>query len=485
MPILGLVSTESLTRDTFWEANYRRKVFHQYPNGAMSIIGLLSLMKVEEVNSPEFYWWEERFKRQKTVTKTQGSSKGPFRLAADAVDGLDPFLPVIDTEFVLYVDSNTLIRVGHVIMIQGLTGNSATGVTMRCVVTESGTVNGSATTTKVKCRPISIPAAVAGVGFDNGATNENVSATVWVIGSAFAQGMVNTSGEVYYLPDKFTNYTQIFRTPFSFTRNALQVPTKFDETGQYREKAKQHSLYHMVEMERAFMFGERAIYVKGGSPVTAPPDPTNGTGLPEYKTGGILGWFLPQWEAADATYRGGTGAPAVTLDSDDDKRIIQNSLGTINEATWDTYLERVFRKTNNVTNERLCVCGSGALKTVNQMYRQLGTLPYKVPGQDAFGMRIVSHECPFGTIYYKTHPLFSEDYVSSTSASDGLWASMLFMDVHNLRYRPFVKADTFLRKGIQTPSMDGRVDEWMTEAGLEMKFPETFLFHKNILNYVP
>src|SRR5438093_583931 len=135
MAILGLVSTESMSQPTYWEANFRRKVFHQYPNGALSIIGLLSLMKSEEVSTPEFTWWEERFKVQRTITLTQGSSKGPFRLAADSVDGADPFLPVVDTEFMLYVADSSLFRVGHVVMLSGLTGNSLTGVTMRCVVT--------------------------------------------------------------------------------------------------------------------------------------------------------------------------------------------------------------------------------------------------------------------------------------------------------------------------------------------------------------
>ncbi len=464
MAILGLVSTESLTRDTYWEANFRRKVFHQYPNGALSIIGLLSLMKTEEVNSPEMYWWEERFRRQITTTAA-ANSLGPFRLAADAVDGLDPFLPVVNVEFMLYVADTSLFRVGHVIMIQGLQiGNNTLSLTMRCVVTAVSAA------TKLKVRPVSLPVGIS-TGFANG-NLENLNLNVQAIGSSFAQGMVNISGESYYLPDKFTNYTQIFRTPFSFTRNALLTPTKFDETGVYREKSKQHSLYHMVEMERAFLWGERAVYVKSGT-----TDNTTGAGLPEYKTGGILGWFLPKWEEADSAYRGGTGAAALTLDSDDDKRIITNAAGTINEASFDTYLERIFRKTNNVTNERLAVCGSGALKTLNSMYRQLGTLPYKVPGQDAFGMRIVSHECPFGTVYYKTHPLFSEDLSQ-------LWSSMLFCDIHNLRYRPFSKSDTFLRKQIQTPSMDGRMDEWLTEAGLELKFPESFTFMQNLNTYL-
>jgi hypothetical protein len=228
----------------------------------------------------------------------------------------------------------------------------------------------------------------------------------------------------------------------------------------------------MIEMERAVLFGEKALYVKSGT-----TDSTTGAGLPEYKTGGIVGWFLPQWEVVNSTYRGGSGASALTADSDDDKRIITNSGGTMNEATYDDYLERLFRKTNNVTNERFVVCGTGFLKVVNQMYRSLGTLNLQVPSQDTYGMRIVQHDCSFGTVYYKTHPLFSEDTALRKAA--------LFLDVHNMMYRPFTKSDTFLRTGIQTPSLDGRQDEWLTEYGLEFRFPESALFLQNVGSYVP
>ena len=470
MAILGLVSTESMSQPTYWEANFRRKVFHQYPNGAMSIIGLLSLMKTEVVPTPEFTWWEERFKRQYTTTASQGGTKGPFRLEADAVDGLDPFLPVVNTAFTLYVANNEMFRIGHVVLIKGLKVGGVAKEDMRCVVTSV------AGTTKIHMRAMSLPASIS-TGFDNGVTDENVGIGILAIGTAFGQGVNNLTSEVFYLPDSFGNNTQIFRTPFSFTRNAMKTPTKFDESSVYREKAKQHSLYHMVEMERAFLWGEKAKYVPAGA-----ADPTTGAGLPEYKTGGVVGWFLSQWEKADSTYRGGTGAAALTLDSEDDKRIITNTGGTLNEATYDDYLERMFRKTNNVTNERLAVCGNGLLKVVNQMYRKLGTLPLEVPTQEAFGMRITRHDAPFGSVYYKTHPLFNED---KTGIATELFRAGLFLDVHNLRYRPVSDSDTFLRRGIQTPSMDGRTDEWLTDAGLQMMFPEATLFLQNVNSYVP
>jgi hypothetical protein len=33
--------------------------------------------------------------------------------------------------------------------------------------------------------------------------------------------------------------------------------------------------------------------------------------------------------------------------------------------------------------------------------------------------------------------------------------------------------------------MDGRTDEWLSDAGLQMMFPEAFLFLQNVNAYVP
>ena len=196
--------------------------------------------------------------------------------------------------------------------------------------------------------------------------------------------------------------------------------------------------------------------------------------------GGIL-YFLGQYEAQYSIYRGGngtsTGPAAVTADTDDNKRVIANTAGTINEATYDGYLERLFRTTSNISNEKLVLCGSGFLKVMNQMYRSQLTFVYYPPSGDTFGMEIVAHKTAFGTVYYKTHPLFSRNSTLRNNA--------LFLDIHNLRYRPMSKRDTQLLKNRQPNNADYRKDEWFTEFGLELRMPESFMYLQNVTSYVP
>ena len=66
MPILGLTSTETVSAQRW--TNIRRKVFYSFPNGSAPLIGLLSMMKEEDTNDPEFGWWEKRLKEQITTT---------------------------------------------------------------------------------------------------------------------------------------------------------------------------------------------------------------------------------------------------------------------------------------------------------------------------------------------------------------------------------------------------------------------------------
>ena len=156
---------------------------------------------------------------------------------------------------------------------------------------------------------------------------------------------------------------------------------------------------------------------------------------------------------------------------------IANAAGTMNEGTYDGYLERLFRTTSNVSNEKLCLCGSGFLKVMNQMYRSQSTFVYYPPSGDTFGMEIVAHKTAFGTVYYKTHPLFSR--------SSALRNVALFTDIHNMRYRPMDKRDTQLLKNRQPNDADYRKDEWFSEFGLELRMPESFMFLQNVTSYVP
>ena len=163
------------------------------------------------------------------------------------------------------------------------------------------------------------------------------------------------------------------------------------------------------------------------------------------------------------------------LDTDDDKRIINNTSGTMDEKKLDTYYERAFRVSNQASDEKIVICGSGFLSTLNQLYRSKTNLTSGLPFTDTYGMNIVKHETPFGTVYYKTHPLFSQNPILRYNA--------LILDIKFLKARPMKGRDTTLIKRCQPNDADYRKDMWLTEIGYEMWFPESCMYIQNVRDY--
>jgi hypothetical protein len=460
MAILGLISSESFSTQRF--KNVRRSVFYFYPNGAAPLMGLLSLMKEEVTNDPEFHWYEKRLQPQRTTTAAisgnvvfYSSVSSDFGTWTAAVGN---FTPTAGTQYGVKVNANvnggtTNFRVGHVIKYYAV--DSVLGlVSLIGRVTYVDSANN-------RLAFVAVQTAANAVTYNSAS---GVGVEILIVGSAFAEGNVGSSYNTYNLPIEIYNYTQIFRTAFQITGTALKTSAKYDETGPYKDQAKEASVNHMIEMEKGFIFGQSLLNNTGGT-------------ITRY-TGGVI-WFLQQWQAAYSQYRGGDGVSvgpaAVTLDTDDDCRIITNSNNYITEKLYDGYLERVFRVTNNKANEKLVLCGSGFLNVINQLYKSRAVLNGDLPLTETYGMNVVAHQTPFGKIYYKSHPLFSQNPILRYNA--------LFLDVLNLRYRYMNGRDTELLTMRQPNNADYREDEWLTESGLELEFPESNMYLQNVLDY--
>ena len=88
-----------------------------------------------------------------------------------------------------------------------------------------------------------------------------------------------------------------------------------------------------------------------------------------------------------------------------------------------------------------------------------------IPG--AFGHQVTVVNTIFGSLHFVAEPLLRgpwEDYAVA-------------VDMSNVAYRPLVgngiSRDTFVETNIQANDMDGRKDQIITEAGLEISLPET------------
>lgn len=442
---LGLIDSTTFSSAGFYNRNNRRRIFHDYPTGMFPLTGLLSLMEEDYTDHHEFGWWEKRFEEPETTVK---AVVAPF-LDSSGNDTLgDEVDFVVGTEYRVVVADATQFQARQVIWMVDLHQTGGALVSLKGVVTAAV----DTTNDYIQFRALEATQNVTNT--NTASPSGPVGCQVIVIGNANAEGAASTTGR-FYPPIRLTNYTQIFRNAFSFTRTSLKEPVDFDKTGLYREKAEDNLRMHMTGMEKAFLFG-----VKDEQTVTIDSED-----LPERTTGGVY-WFLQEWNKADSGYRGGSGAPAATT-TNELLRIIRSSSGTVNWSAWIQYLEWAFRSTNDRAMEKVFMCGSGFLAAVNTALETKATLYKRFEPQKIYGLDVVTWVTPFGTVHFKTHPLFTKQ--------SALRYNGLLLDVQNLRYRPLNDSDTTVLPNRQNNDEDRRKDEWLTEAGLECRFPESHM----------
>ena len=267
---------------------------------------------------------------------------------------------------------------------------------------------------------------------------------VIIIGSIHPEGAVMPTG-VTYDPTKYTNYTQIMRTPLSITRTARL--TKLRTGDAYREMKREALELHGLEMEKNFLF---SIKTEG----------VGDNGKPERTTGGIL-WFLRQYVPANvndfslnAAYSG------------------KDWLDVGGGKHWmDAYTEQLFRYG---AGEKLCLCGSGAILGLNRL-AEAGAHMELTPMTTSYGIKVTEWRTPFGSLYLKNHPLMSVE----TTTRYG----MLLLEPKNLIYR-YITDTTFYgegesrqtAQGTNANRKDGTDEEYLTECGLELHHPDVFMF---------
>lgn len=451
--ILGI--TTSAQSEAYWSENARRKVFHQYPQGAAPLTGLLSLMGSEGTDKSKFGFWEDRMEPDKSLTvDASGATGGPFDDGAGA-DESDPFTTAAGATLRIYVADYTQFRIRDVVWVRDALNSSGAKQQIKGVITAEPSASGHIT--------IRLVEAATAIANDSG----NIGLDVFIIGSATGEGDRSKTGATSR-PLEIENYTQIMRTAYSLTRTALKGGLRYDSEGEHREKAKKNALRHSTLIEQSNFWG-----VKRTDNVVN----DDGETVPEKKMGGIE-WYLRQWElgntgnGAEFDYRpGGSDITGSTWDADDDKRVLDIN-GTITKAEWNGLMERVFRFTNEENFTKLCLCGSGFISVFSDFVDNNSVVRRKLFDSGKAGFSFVEWESPHGTIMFKSHPLFNKHVAFRNSA--------FFLDMGNLKYRYLNDSDTELLTNRQANDADKRKDEWITECSLEVRFPETHMYIDNL-----
>ena len=384
--------------------NWREMVLRLYPNGKAPLTAILSKMSSESTTDPIFHWWEKGLAAQRsTVTGvyTDTGLSSAYVSGGVATDVI--YLKMSAAEAAQYA-------VGHNVYMR-----CSTDTTMNVVgkVTLAPVINGASSYIRVMLSEAD----------DNSTASKTLADAnvVMIIGTAFEEGTTSPSS-IMYDPTEFSNYTQIFKNSLEHTRTAMKTRLR---TGDQVAEAKREALeLHSIEQEKAYIFGIK--YTKSGT-----------GGKPERTTGGIRSFLTSNV----ACYTTAAGVGPWLQDG---------------EEWLDNYLEQLFRYGNT---EKLALCGSGALLGINKLAKSKGTFMMTSKTKD-YGIQVVEWVTPFGTIYLKTHPLFSYEPT--------LRNSILLVEPAQLTYR-YVD-DTKYEPNIQANDQDGEKSQYKTEAGLELHF---------------
>ena len=401
--------------------NWRQNILYLYPNGMAPLTAILSMMRSSSVDDPQFHWWTQE------QTAVGGAVAGIYTLpdlsAAYAGGGV--------AGDIIYAQITTAlgnrIREGHQILLRDAS-DYRVDVVGKVIGVTRGTVN-----TVLAIRLLEAD--------DNSPVHDLTDCDVFkIIGNINPEGG-EMPDAIALNPVKVYNYTQIFRTPLSLTRTALKTKLR---TPEQRQKAKSEALeMHSWEMELAFLWGIRTEGI-------------GDNGKPERTTMGVIN-FIRQYAAANCD--------DYTLNPIYTGRAWVAANGGI--VWYKNMLEQVFRYG---ANEKLCLCGSGFLLGLDALAQVHGQINLQ-PMQKVYGMEITRWVTPFGSIYLKTHPLFSFD---ETTRNMGI-----LLEPKELEYRYIDDTEFYGEsdqkthpKGYGQRRIDGINEEYLTEAGLEFGLPQ-------------
>lgn len=463
--ILGLPSSAKFQAESDRFNGHRRKILHLYPNGGATLTGILSQLPEESVSDSLHTWYEKRYKSPQANLRGTSPCTTTAPSTGDADDGTNVTTgaKAITVDFYFKVDSIKDFKNGDVFIVD-------TQSDLQFWVT--AVVRGVATESLlgyIKCRLVR--AATLGVI----ATIFAAGTTIRKIGNAHGEG-ASGAGQgqtAFKRPYGIQNTTQIFRDKMEFPRSVLKMGLKYDKSGPYKERAKDLVIEHMTGIERSLIWGRRATVTRTGFD-------SGQEDLTVRHMSGIIE-YLELWDAGSAglSIDGSTYAPyafkgQTVSDTDEQKRVITNATGVVTVRKWSQWAERVGRYNTNRSKDKLVLCGSGAILAMAEMFR-LNTDMKVTMGDSAYGLDFMTLLTPFGKFHFVSHPLFNE------TAAYQYWC--LILDIWSLRFRPLLDSDTRLLKMRQNPGDDFRRDEYLTEATLEMWFPERHMLIKNVQTY--
>ena len=210
-----------------------------------------------------------------------------------------------------------------------------------------------------------------------------------------------------------SNYTQIFKTSIAVSGTEKEANLYGGKDLPYL-RAK-HGTQHALDIERAFWWGEKSTDTSGTQ------------GHPRRATGGVLEFI------------------------ETNNAYVQDQGGILTAPDFNTFLREGF--TYGDTTKYL-FAGGKMIQAINEFAR--GQIQMR-PNEKSYGMQISEYITPFGKINIVHNPLFVEDY-----AGHGF-----LLDMECFKYVAMNNRDTKLYTNVQANDIDGVIDQYMSEVGLQ------------------
>lgn len=390
--VQGAANTPITTKDTLGfnttttilERDVGPAIFYVDPSASPFTL-LTSRSGDKPAHNPRFEWYEKELRPK--------------------IDQINAGAGYTSGDTALTVDSNLTFQVNDVVLV------ARTGETMR--VTAVGT-------------PANGITVVRGTGETSAAAlldNDDL----FVIGSAWREGSDAGIPDEWQEVQKF-NFTEIFRRPFGVSRTRQGTALLVGENPRSQLRAEK-AIEHAIDIERAFMFGERAEFT---------------TGETRRQTRGFNKWATSN---------------------------VKDANGTLTENELEDWLADVFDATA-AGDSRLLLASAKVCSVFDQL--AAGRLQM-VPSDKTYGIAVSQYQTSHGSLNIVKNRLL-ENGPSQTLAGERAWA----IDPKMLSMRTFVNGRTKLRMDVQVPGVDGWIDEYLTEVGFQFKVPQVHGVLKNV-----
>jgi hypothetical protein len=250
------------------------------------------------------------------------------------------------------------------------------------------------------------------------------------IGNVYAEGTGSPTASTRN-PTKSYNFCQIFKTSYELTESAKETKAR---TGDPLKNDKKRKMFdHSIAMEWAFLFGRRN-------------EATGANGKPKRTTQGLRSFISTNVTIFDST------------------------TNAFDEDTFTNAVSPCFNYNSGAGDERLILCGNGALNALNRAARDSQSSRINhTETIKLYGMNLQRWIMPQGQVYVKTHPLLNNHPIYTYS--------MFVIDPSNIKYRYL--RDTKMQDNIQDNDSDTQKGQWISECGLELHHETTMAYLGN------